>query len=434
MGLIKITADMTDAERTAVLNSNLQYLQLSNRLRKYPIGMIVAFDTDIDPNELYGGTWERIKGAFIWGIDDGETAGVTGGEKTHTLTEAELPAIDGRIATAVVSNHGANGVTGHAYGTDFGPATETIGGAKGAAGTQYGYGYKFGSGQAHNNMPPFYGAYIWRKTAHGIGEDPTLTEYEAMMKQMNDALSETKTLCNLLFSNALRGSASGEAVRLSDITPNEHTLGVKVSGKNLLPNPNVHAYNYSLDYKKYNNTDEIFLTAGTYSLSASANCPTLQFWNKETKQPYTVDEAVSAYSTNTYYKIYDGRALGRSSDSVRNMWFTLKIDALITLNSGYSEATSQKCQIEIGSTATPYTPYISLTTVNVTRYGTVETDSPQTYTPTADGTVSGVKSLYPITTLMTDTAGVIINAEYNKDLNKAFAELQQAILSMGGNV
>ncbi len=434
MGLIRITSDMTDSERTAVLNANLQYLQLSTRLRKYPIGMIVAFDTDIDPNKLYGGTWERIKGAFIWGIDDGETAGVTGGEKTHTLTEAELPAIDGRIATAVVSNHGANGVTGHAYGTDFGPATETIGGAKGAAGTQYGYGYKFGSGQAHNNMPPFYGAYIWRKTAHGIGEDPTLTEYEAMMKQMNDALSETKTLCNLLFSNALRGSASGEAVRLSDITPNEHTLGVKVSGKNLLPNPNVHAYNYSLDYKKYNNTDEIFLTAGTYSLSASANCPTLQFWNKETKQPYTVDEAVSAYSTNTYYKIYDGRALGRSSDSVRNMWFTLKIDALITLNSGYSEATSQKCQIEIGSTATPYTPYISLTTVNVTRYGTVETDSPQTYTPTADGTVSGVKSLYPITTLMTDTAGVIINAEYNKDLNKAFAELQQAILSMGGNV
>ena len=434
MGLIKITADMTDAERTAVLNSNLQYLQLSNRLRKYPVGMIVAFDTDIDPNELYGGTWERIKGAFIWGIDDGETAGVTGGEKTHTLTEAELPVIDGRIATAVVSAHGTKGVTGHAYGTDFGPATETIGGAKGAAGTQYGYGYKFGSGQAHNNMPPFYGAYIWKKTAHGIGEDPTLTEYEAMMKQMNDALSETKTLCNLLFSNALRGSASGEAVRLSDITPNEHTLGVKVSGKNLLPNPNVHAYNYSLDYKKYNNTDEIFLTAGTYSLSASANCPTLQFWNKETKQPYTVDEAVSAYSTNTYYKIYDGRALGRSSDSVRNMWFTLKIDALITLNSGYSEATSQKCQIEIGSTATPYTLYISLTTVNVTRYGTVETDSPQTYTPTADGTVSGVKSLYPITTLMTDTAGVIINAEYNKDLNKAFAELQQAILSMGGNV
>lgn len=132
---------------------------------------------------------------------------------------------------------------------------------------------------------------------------------------------------------------------------------LRATGKNLLPNPNVHAYNYSSDYKKYNNTDEIFLTAGTYSISVSANCPTLQFWNVTTKQQYTVNEVVSAYSTNTYYKIYEGYALGRASDAVRQMWFTLKINSLITLNSGYSEATSQECQIEKGSTATTYEPY-----------------------------------------------------------------------------
>lgn len=132
---------------------------------------------------------------------------------------------------------------------------------------------------------------------------------------------------------------------------------LRATGKNLLPNPNVHAYNYSSDYKKYNNTDEIFLTAGTYSISVSANCPTLQFWNVTTKQQYTVNEAVSAYSTNTYYKIYDGFALGRASDAVRQMWFTLKINTLITLNSGNTNGTSQECQIEKGSTATTYEPY-----------------------------------------------------------------------------
>lgn len=132
---------------------------------------------------------------------------------------------------------------------------------------------------------------------------------------------------------------------------------LRATGKNLLPNPNVHAYNYSSDYKKYNNTDEIFLTAGTYSVSVSANCPALQFWNVTTKQQYTVNEAVSAYSTNTYYKIYDGFALGRASDAVRQMWFTLKINALITLNSGNTNGTSQECQIEKGSTATTYEPY-----------------------------------------------------------------------------
>lgn len=75
-------------------------------------------------------------------------------------------------------------------------------------------------------------------------------------------------------------------------------------------------------------------------------------------------------------------------------------------------------QIELGTTATDYERYIA----------------PTEYTPTADGTVNGVTSLYPNTTLMTDTDGVIIDCEYNRDINKAFAELQQAIISLGGNV
>ena len=134
--------------------------------RDHPVGSFFASTENVDPATLYGGTWERIKGAFIWGIDDGEAAGCTGGEKTHTLTESELPKIDGRIATAVVGEHGANGVTGHAYGTNFGSVTKPIVGAEGKAGdVQYGYGYKFGGGQAHNNMPPYYGAYAWRRTA-----------------------------------------------------------------------------------------------------------------------------------------------------------------------------------------------------------------------------------------------------------------------------
>ena len=77
-----------------------------------------------------------------------------------------------------------------------------------------------------------------------------------------------------------------------------------------------------------------------------------------------------------------------------------------------------KPQLELGTTATEYEPYIT----------------PTEYTPTADGTVNGVTSLYPNTTLTTDTDGVLIDCEYNRDINKAFAELQQAIISLGGNV
>lgn len=60
-----------------------------------------------------------------------------------------------------------------------------------------------------------------------------------------------------------------------------------------------------------------------------------------------------------------------------------------------------KPQLELGKTATDYEPYVE----------------PTYYTPNADGTVNGITSLYPNTTLMTDTEGVIITCEYNKDIN-----------------
>ena len=49
------------------------------------------------------------------------------------------------------------------------------------------------------------------------------------------------------------------------------------------------------------------------------------------------------------------------------------------------------------------------------------------YESNRDGTVDGVTSLYPVTTLLTDPEGVFITAEYHRDLNKAFEEIHTAI-------
>ena len=61
-------------------------------------------------------------------------------------------------------------------------------------------------------------------------------------------------------------------------------------------------------------------------------------------------------------------------------------------------------QVEIGDTATEYEPC-----------------TPTEYTVNVDGTVDGVMSLYPVTTLMSDTANVAISCEY---LNQRYAELE----------
>ena len=75
-------------------------------------------------------------------------------------------------------------------------------------------------------------------------------------------------------------------------------------------------------------------------------------------------------------------------------------------------------QLEYGSAATSYEPSIE----------------PVSYPVATDGTVEGVKSIYPNTTLLTDMQGVLINCEYHKDINKVIEELTNAIISLGGNI
>lgn len=70
-------------------------------------------------------------------------------------------------------------------------------------------------------------------------------------------------------------------------------------------------------------------------------------------------------------------------------------------------------QVEAGETVTVYEPYVE---------------------PVEYAQNDKIAPIYPTTTLTTDTTGTIIECQYNRDLNKAFAELVEAIISLGGNV
>ena len=125
----------------------------------HPIGSIYSSTASTSPADLFGGTWERIKGRFIWGIDDSENAGDTGGEATHKLTVDEMPS----------HNHTITFLNGG----DGGIATDGLTVQRG----YYGNGDNLakipqnfeisnnGGNMPHNNMPPYYGAYVWRRTA-----------------------------------------------------------------------------------------------------------------------------------------------------------------------------------------------------------------------------------------------------------------------------
>jgi hypothetical protein len=103
-----------------------------------------------------------------------------------------------------------------------------------------------------------------------------------------------------------------------------------------------------------------------------------------------------------------------------SQYFTINVSKIRIYADGASSDGSyvkfKNFQIECGTAATEYEPYIE----------------PVEYAVSADGTVEGVKSIYPATTLTTDTVGALIEVDYNRDINKAFEELRKVILSLGG--
>lgn len=59
--------------------------------RIYPIGSIVCFSKDVDPNASIGGGWTQIKDCFL--LASGSKAlGSKGGSETHTMSVSEMPA------------------------------------------------------------------------------------------------------------------------------------------------------------------------------------------------------------------------------------------------------------------------------------------------------------------------------------------------------
>lgn len=116
----------------------------------YPVGSIFISVVDTNPATLLGfGVWERIKDRFLLSAGDTYPAGSTGGASTHKLTIAELPSHTHEISIA----SGSSGDTYRTYALSAGALAVT------------GSTEATGSGQAHNNMPPYIAVYVWKRTS-----------------------------------------------------------------------------------------------------------------------------------------------------------------------------------------------------------------------------------------------------------------------------
>ena len=165
MGLMK-TLSLSSKELKDILDRltalesgyNIENIMLST----YPVGSIYMSVSNTNPSTLFGGTWEA------WGagrvpvcVDTTDinfnAVEKTGGEKTHVLSESELPThmhtMDSAVSIkdSIVSNDtGLYQGSGAITFTTIGKVVKTD---------------TAGEGIGHNNLQPYITCHMWKRTA-----------------------------------------------------------------------------------------------------------------------------------------------------------------------------------------------------------------------------------------------------------------------------
>lgn len=321
---------------------------------------------------------------------------------------------------------------------------------------------------------------------YGITDAYTKSEVNAMIQ---GGVQPGPGVNGEIYANALKGTASGEAVRLSDVSPIEHTLSVKASSENLTDMSTVRLKKYGanmIDVAKapfifnatwnatstktpenyvWERTDTGF--KGRYLKAMSSTSERIGFLlgNTEDFKGKTITVSVGEIILNqnalkSMQVILTSRA-GTVADKVdENTHWNSVSSGYIGNTSTVKGVASVQDSHQVVATIPEDADSVTYPYVGITFYMGWKSENPAgstfefkdirvqmgdevippvIYTPNADGTVDGVTSLFPVTELVTDTEGIVLDVEYNRDLNKAFEkqaqsieELMKAVNTLGG--
>lgn len=250
------------------------------------------------------------------------------------------------------------------------------------------------------------------------------------------ALAELKSAPSLehstRFANALKATASGEVVRVDDVSPNEHYAKVRVHGKNLVGISMIDGESRSdKEIIQKDGNDIVFpaIDGNVYGFAVYNS-----LLNFEIGKTYTASVgSVSAYDSTSYgwrVRYADGTVAKPDNGLVSTFLVEKEVEAFVfrigSPYQGNTESRVTNIQIEESDIPSEYEPWLDPTTVTVTRCGADETDNPQNFTPGADGMVD-VTTVAPTMTLFTDTEGVTLEVEYNRDINALVGDISSAL-------
>jgi len=250
--------------------------------------------------------------------------------------------------------------------------------------------------------------------------------------QASEIAENAKEEMRQMHANAILGKTESTAVCLDDISPLAHRVKVKVSGVDDPTAVTVTKCGKSLfDLSAFDVTrTSLWNGMGTYVKADNFIGKTMYYQRKasflDTNDGEQFYVAVRFCDENKVAipgaRIHLGAEVKATSVSnTSKVYFTVP-EGTHYIAFGYA------CFLYNGGSMTIYDSMVEFG-----GYTEYEPYSAETFTPNADGTLE-IPSQSPIMTLYSDTAGVNIECEYNKDSNKVIEKLTNAIISLGGNV
>lgn len=197
--------------------------------------------------------------------------------------------------------------------------------------------------------------YVWC-----MFSDDVLTKANEAAEKAEESVKEVESI-KYMFANALKGYVQGNPIALTDVSPFQHEIACKVVKKNLYDITDVDAFaksfytnntfsvNKDSTYAEQYRSLKVYLEAGTYTFSSSVKLTIAReikdgaFGNITANTPYTFTVNTSGYCGLSFKKA-DG--------------------------TNWDDTVNHLLQIEKGSTATSYTPYLeSVEGLEVKAYG-----------------------------------------------------------------
>ena len=224
-------------------------------------------------------------------------------------------------------------------------------------------------------------------------------------------------------------TASGNPIIVTDVSSIEHELDVKLTSKNLFDKNTL--YDFYCDGSgtivKNNNMRSVFIpieSSGSIVIT-QPKASTFMRYGFTTELPQHNTQLL-LINGRYYYTYTNGSVI-----TLDNPLCKYIVISFWRNTSSYTlEETIEDLQIEFGSTATAYTPYISdFSGIEVKRFGENLYDE-YIATANSEGIVKGLTSVSPNMTLLSDE-GIIIECSYrsgngNPTADEKFTELQNA--------